>query len=215
MIKGVIFDLDGTLIDSMKIWYHIDRVFLRENGILNPPDDISEKVKKMTVENSARYFIDTFGLECDVPYIVNRIEELVRREYEENIPLKPYVNETLDLLDSLNIHYGVATVTYKSLADAVLKRHGIYKRLDFLLTVKEYPLGKKNPDMYTGGAEILGIPPENILVVEDSLHCIETARDGGFVTAGVYDESSANESGIIKNTADYYFRSLAEIGNIF
>ncbi|MBP3268664.1 MAG: HAD family phosphatase, partial [Ruminococcus sp.] len=109
MIKGIIFDLDGTLIDSMKIWYDVDRNFLRENGITDPPADISERVKKMTVDQSSQYFIDLFNLSVTKEYVIKRIEDMVREEYEHHIPLKPYVEETLDMLDGMGIPYGVAT----------------------------------------------------------------------------------------------------------
>lgn len=215
MIKGVIFDLDGTLIDSMKIWTKIDRKLLRENGVKNIPPDISDRVRKMTIEESAQYFIDEFRLECTSEYIIKRIEELVRIEYEENIPLKPYAAEFLDYLDEKKIPYGVATATYKGLAEAVLKRCGIWERMRFLLTEVEYPLGKKFPDIFLGGAERLGAEPEEVLVVEDSLHCIETAAKAGFITAGVYDEVSWNEQSLIADTADYYVRSLKELEILF
>ncbi|MDE5620453.1 MAG: HAD family phosphatase [Ruminococcus sp.] len=214
MIKGIIFDLDGTLIDSMNIWCNIDRAFLKENGVDNPPSDVSDKVKKLTIESAAEYFINNFGLKCSVKYIVDRIEELVRIEYEENISLKPYVNEVLDMLDRKNIPYGIATATYKSLAEAVLKRLGIYGRFKFLLTESEYPRGKNFPDIYMGGAERLGFSPNEILVVEDSLHCIETALKAGFVTVGIYDEVSASERDIIERISDYYFESLDKIESI-
>ncbi|MDE6102878.1 MAG: HAD family phosphatase [Ruminococcus sp.] len=214
MIKGVIFDLDGTLIDSMQIWSSIDYAFLKENGVDNPPADVSDKVKKLIIDEAAKYFINNFGLECPVKYVVDRIEELVRIEYEENIPLKPYVNEVLDILDRKNIPYGIATATYKSLAEAVLKRLGICERFEFLLTESEYPRGKKFPDIYMGGAERLGLSPENVLVVEDSLHCIETAVKAGFVTAGVYDGLSAPERHTIERISDYYFESLDKIESI-
>lgn len=214
MIKGIIFDLDGTLIDSMNIWCNIDRAFLKENGVDNPPSDVSDKVKKLTIESAAEYFINNFGLKCSVKYIVDRIEELVRIEYEENISLKPYVSEVLDMLDRKNIPYGIATATYKSLAEAVLKRLGIYGRFKFLLTESEYPRGKNFPDIYVGGAECLGFSPDEVLVVEDSLHCIETALKAGFVTAGIYDEVSAPERDIIERISDYYFESLDKIESI-
>ncbi|MCM1270791.1 MAG: HAD family phosphatase [Ruminococcus flavefaciens] len=215
MIKGVIFDLDGTLIDSMQIWTKIDRKLLIENGVENIPPDISDRVRKMTIEESAQYFIDEFGFECTSEYIIKRIEELVRIEYEENIPLKSYAAEFLDYLDEKKIPYGVATATYKGLAEAVLKRCGIWERMRFLLTEVEYPLGKKFPNIFLGAAERLGLKPEEVLVVEDSLHCIETAAKAGFITAGVYDEVSWNEQSLITDTADYYVRSLKELEILF
>lgn len=215
MIKGVIFDLDGTLIDSMKIWTKIDRKLLRENGVENIPPDISDRVRKMTIEESAQYFIDEFRLECTNEYIIKRIEELVRMEYEENIPLKPYAAEFLDYLNEKKIPYGVATATYKGLAEAVLKRCEIWEQMRFLLTEVEYPLGKKFPNIFLGGAEMLSLEPEEVLVVEDSLHCIETAAKAGFITAGVYDEVSWNEQSLIADTADYYVGSLKELEILF
>ncbi len=214
MIKGIIFDLDGTLIDSMNIWCGIDRAFLKENGVDNPPEDISDRVRKLTIDGAAEYFISNFGLKCTKKYVIDRIEELVRIEYEENIPLKPHVNEVLDMLDRKNIPYGIATATYKSLAESALKRLGIYERFSFLLTENEYPKGKNFPDIYIGGAEIMGLSPDSVLVVEDSLHCIETAVKSGFLTAGVYDEVSAPERHIIEKISDYYFESLDKIESI-
>ncbi|HBB72250.1 MAG TPA: HAD family phosphatase [Ruminococcus sp.] len=214
MIKSIIFDLDGTLIDSMGIWYGIDRAFLRENGVTDPPEDISERMKKMTVDESSAYFISFFHLSCTKEYVIRRIEELVRREYEENIPLKPGVAELLDILDRKEIPYGIATATYRSLAEAVLKRCGIYDRFRFLLTDKEYPCGKRRPDIFLGAASRLGTVPRETLVIEDSLHCIRTASDAGFVTAAVYDEAAAGERGEIEKLADHYCLSLDDIPGI-
>lgn len=207
MIKGVVFDLDGTLIDSMKVWSSVDRKFLRECGIYDPPKDISDIVKKMTIVESSKYFISEFSLNYSVEYIINRIEELVRIEYEENIPLKPDVIEVLDYLKKNKISCGVATATYKKLAEAVLKRHGIYDRFQFLLTEIEYPMGKTSPDIFLGAAERMGLYPNEVLVAEDSLHCIETASEAGFFTVGVYDEaSSADREAIAKKSSAYVMR---------
>lgn len=208
MINGVIFDLDGTLIDSMQIWYDIDRKLLKENGVDDPPPEISERVKKMTIEQAAELFIREFDLKCTREYVIRRIEELVRIEYEENIMLKPHVPELLGLLDRLGIPYGAATATYRSLAEAVLCRWEIRDRLAFLLTDREYPRGKKFPDIFLGAAELLGTKPEETLVIEDSLHCIETASAAGFLTAAVYDKASETDTEELKRISDYYFTSL-------
>lgn len=213
-IKGIIFDLDGTLIDSMRIWYDIDRRFLSENGVENPPREISDKVKRMTVEQAADFFIEQFSLKCTQEYVIKRIEELVRIEYEEKIPLKPYAMELLDNLDNKGIPYGIATATYSSLARAVLERHGIYDRIKFLLTDAEYPRGKKFPDIFMGAAELLGTKPGETIVVEDSLHSIITAKNAGFITAAVYDEASAEDRTELEKKSDYYFTSLKEMTGV-
>ncbi len=213
-IKGIIFDLDGTLIDSMQIWYDIDRRFLLENGVENPPREISDKVKRMTVEQAADFFIEQFSLKCTQEYVIKRIEELVRIEYEEKIPLKPYAMELLDNLDNKGIPYGIATATYSSLARAVLERHGIYDRIKFLLTDAEYPRGKKFPDIFMGAAELLGTKPGETIVVEDSLHSVITAKNAGFITAAVYDEASAEDRTELEKKSDYYFTSLKEMTGV-
>ncbi len=213
-IKGIIFDLDGTLIDSMGIWYDTDRKFLKEHGVNNPPEDISERVKKLTVDKSAELFIKEFSLDCTVEYIIERIEEIVRNEYMFNIPLKSGVAETLEFLDTKKIPYGVATVTYKNLAESVLKRLKIYDCMKFLMTSAEFPKGKKSPDIYLKCAEIMKLPSENILVIEDSLHCIETAKNAGFITAGVYDKLSEKDIEKISSISDYYFYTLSELTDI-
>ena len=211
MIKGVIFDLDGTLIDSMKIWYDIDRRFLRENGVTSPPEDISDRMKKLTVDEAAEVFIREFSLSLTKPQVISRIEELVREEYEEHIPLKPYAAEMAEYLGRKGIPCGVATATYKSLAAAVLKRCRIADKFRFILTDAEYPMGKRFPDIFLGGAEMLGSAPGETLVIEDSLHCIETAAAAGFLTAGVYDDAAAGDAEKIKRLADYYFDDLSEL----
>ena len=107
-IKGYIFDLDGTIIDSMPLWYNVDRIFLSEHGI-TAPENISEIVKKMTVEQSSKYFLDTFKLKVSQQQIIDRIEQIVAENYKYTIPLKAGVKSLIDYLDSQNIPYGIAT----------------------------------------------------------------------------------------------------------
>ncbi|MBR6385375.1 MAG: HAD family phosphatase [Ruminococcus sp.] len=215
MIKSVIFDLDGTLIDSMKIWYDVDRNFLKHMGVKNIPEGISEKMKTLTIEKAADYFINKFNFDVSPEYVINKIRELVRIEYEENIPLKPYAKELLEFLKENNIPCGIATATYRSLAESVLKRCGIYDYFRFILNDSDYPKGKKCPDIFFGAAERLNTLPCETLVVEDSLHALRTAAGAGFPTVAVYEETAFKEENEIKKTADMYFYSLKDIIGLF
>ena len=185
-IRGVILDLDGTLLDSMPLWHEIDLQFLGENGIV-PPDNISDIVGKMSINEWAEYFIREFSMPFTTEYVIRRIEEMAAAAYRDTIPLKPHVTDFLDLLDARSLPYGIATATYKSSAAAALRRLGLDGRMRFVLTGEDVPGGKSCPDIYLQAAALLGTTPGETLVVEDALHCVETARAAGFLTAGVYD----------------------------
>lgn len=190
MIKGVIFDMDGTLIDSMESWSGADRRFLLENGI-EPPPGVSDIMKKLSMKEAAQYFID-LGVNMSHEDITRRVEELVYEEYETSIPLKEYVPETLDILDRFGIPFCLATANYRSLTDVILKRFGIYDRFRFIYTCAENGIKKDDPSFFENVRSLLGTEKECTAVVDDSFHCIEAARREGFFTAAVYDSSAAD-----------------------
>ncbi len=140
MVKGVIFDLDGTLIDSMQVWYDVDRRFLGENGIDDPPEDISDRVKKMTVDQSSELFIREFGLSCSKEYVIRRIEELVRLEYEENIMLTLHAKQVSNakLITKIN------RSTFKNVISKLDLGSVIYPRYITSEAIIAYVRAKKN-----------------------------------------------------------------------
>lgn len=212
-IKGIIFDLDGTLLDSMSVWENVDKMFLEENGI-TPPDGISDIVKKMTIQASAMYFKTRFSLEHSCEYIINRIEEMVSEQYKYIIPLKFGVWETITSLKQNDYKMCVATATYNSLANSALKRLGLYDSLDFIITCSDVGIGKDKPDIFIEAAKKMGLSPINTAVAEDSLHCIETAADAGFFTIGVYDKINEPDWKKICLKSDITVKNINEILNI-
>ena len=214
-IRGVILDLDGTLIDSMSIWHEIDIAFFAENG-LTLPEGLSETVAKMSIDEWAAYFVQNYVPSLTEAQVIARIEEMAAEHYRNTIPMKPYVTEFLDLLDARGIPYGICTATYRSSADAVLTRLGLLPRMQFVLTGEAFPAGKSTPDMYLAAQQRLGFPVRNILVVEDALHCVEMAVRTGFPVAAVYDPTIPDaEWNRVCELATVHGGSLREIGAFF
>lgn len=212
-IKGIIFDLDGTLLDSMSVWENVDKNFLEENGIV-PPPGISDIVKKMTIQDSAMYFKTRFSLEHSCEYIIDRIEEMVSEQYKSVIPLKKGAEETVKKLKAQGFKMCVATATYNRLADSALKRLDIYDCFDFILTCSDAGAGKDKPDIFIQAAEKMGCAPDETAVAEDSLHCIETAAGAGFFTIGVYDEVNEPDWSDICRISDVTVKNINEITDI-
>ncbi len=211
--KGIIFDLDGTLIDSMEVWENVDRDFVAENGGIYTPD-ISDKVKTMTIYQSAEYFKNRFSLEMSCEEIIDRIEQMVSEKYHNSIPLKKGVLDALNTLSQMGIKMCVATATYNSLVNAALKRLGIYDMFEFVLTGSDIGVGKDSPDIFYKSAEKMGIDVSETIVVEDSLHCIETAKKADFFTVAVYDRLAENDKPEIEKICDAYIYEMTEIINI-
>ncbi len=213
-LQGVIFDLDGTLLDSTGVWSQVDRQILTHYQRPIPPD-ISDVVRKMSIGESSRYFVEQFDLPCTPALLAQQVSDMAAEEYELHLQLKPHALELLDYLDRRGVVYGVATATYGALAQAALKRLGIWERLQFLLTEQEVGAPKTNPLIFRKAAQILHLGKRQIVVAEDSLHCIETARTAGFFTVGVYDEASRGDWTKMKATATVHVKDLQEMAQYF
>ena len=202
-IQAVIFDVDGVLFDSMWMWDELDEKYLRSLG-LEMREETTKAVSKMSFEEAADYLRVEYRLDLTVEEIVGQIQDMVRNFYYQEVTLKAGVRRMLENLTRRGIPAVIASASDLDMLEHALTRCQIRPMIKKVFTCSEVGAGKTRPDVFLAAAEYLGVQPEHCLIVEDSLHAIETAIQAGFVTAGVYDESSRREQDDIRNQVTYY-----------
>lgn len=202
MIKGAIFDLDGTLLDSMEEWDKVAENYLISRG-KTVNEDLAAVCKSMTMEELARYCIDKYGLSDSTESVVDGLNALVESFYYEKAPLKSGVADFLSYLYENGAVMCVATVTDEYLVDAALKRLGVRHYFCEIFTCAKVGKGKEEPDIYRAALNRLGTDRKDTVVFEDVIHAVRTAKSDGFTVAAVYDRFETDQAGM-KALSDYY-----------
>jgi HAD superfamily hydrolase (TIGR01509 family) len=208
-IRGVIFDLDGTLIDSMPFWDRLGSEYIRHKGFITLKN-VDEMLKTMSLEQAARYFKENYPVSGNVEDIIKEIITLIESYYRLHLPLKASVIPFLDKLFEDNVKMCIATANDYDLAKAVLERLNISKYFEFILTCTEAGVGKDSPGFFLKALELLKTPKYETIVFEDALHAIKSAKAAGLYVAAVYDRSSHGDREEIKLTADIYLDSFED-----
>lgn len=188
--RFAIFDMDGTLIDSMNYWKGLAEEFLEIKGIQNVPYEILEKIKPMTMTESAALFIREFSLEGTPESVAAEMNSMMDEHYRRDIPLKAGVRSYLDMLKQSGVQMCVASATAQPLMEACLQRLDVADHFTFLMSCEEVGAGKNRPDVFLAAARRLGAEPKEIAVYEDALYAAQTAKAAGFYVVGIYDESA-------------------------
>ena len=209
MIKGAIFDLDGTLLDSMFIWDTIGEVYLRSLDI-EPREILSETFKTFTLEQAAEYYREHYGVTLSVGEIVDGVNEMVAEIYRTKVALKKGVLEFLRDLRSKGVKMCVATVTDRPIVEDVLVSLGIRDFFVEILTCAEVGYNKETPHIYRAALEVLGTKKDETVVFEDALHALITAKKDGFKVAAVYDKHEEKQEKV-KEIADIYIEDFNTI----
>lgn len=208
MLKGAIFDLDGTLLDSMFIWDTIGEDYLRTLG-KEPHENLKEAFMTLTLEEAAEYYREHYGVTLSVKEIVDGVNAMVEGIYRTKVTPKSGVTDYLRLLKDNGVKMCIATVTDRYLVEETLERLGILHYFSGIFTCAQVGYGKDKPIIYRKALEQLGTPKEDTYVFEDALYALKTARADGFPTVGVYDRHE-NRQDELKNLADHYIRDFAD-----
>ena len=208
MLKGAIFDLDGTLVDSMFIWDTIGEDYLRSLG-KEPHEDLKETFMTLTLEQAAEYYRTHYGVTLSVKEIVDGVNTMVEGIYRTRVALKQGVADFLAQLKENGTRMCIATVTDRYLVEETLDRLGILQYFSEIFTCAEVGYGKDKPIIYRKAHEHLDTVKNETYVFEDSLFALKPAKADGFTTIGVYDRHETSQDKL-KNLADYYIVDFAD-----
>lgn len=212
-IEAVIFDLDGTLVDSMWIWKQIDIDYLEKRGI-ELPEDLQKTIEGMSFTETAQYFKDRFQLTEDLEEIKKEWMGMAEDFYANQIPLKEGVWTFLSTLRRMNIKMGIGTSNAKDLAQRVIERHNILPFFHSIRTSCEVEKGKPHPDIFLKVAEDLNTKPEACLVFEDTYAGVLAAKRAGMKVIAIADASSVEYKEEICSLADRYIESFEEVAQV-
>lgn len=208
--KGAIFDLDGTLLDSMGVWRKVDEDFLGKRGFA-VPEDYLKKITSMEFQTAAEYTIERFLLNEKPEDVIAEWQEMVVDAYTYHVKLKPHVKEYLDCLKEQGISIALATAASPDLYVPALRNNGVLDHFRAFVSVRDVARGKGFPDVYEKAAEKLQLKPQDCVVFEDILKGIQGAKMGGFQTVAVYDAASWYEQEELQRTADCYITDFSQL----
>lgn len=214
MIEAVIFDLDGSLVDSMWIWKSIDVEYLGRFGI-PLPNNLQECIEGKSFSETAAYFKERFRLPDEIDTIKADWNHMAWDKYTYEVPLKEGVRELLQYCKEHGIRMGIATSNSRELVENIVTVHHLEQYFTCVMTGCDVAKGKPSPDIYLAVAEALGVNPERCLVFEDIIPGIQAGKAAGMKVCAVYDQYSEYQEAGKRELADYYtyhFRELTENG---
>ncbi len=209
MIKGIIFDFDGTLFDSMRIWVEAGELYLKSVG-MTAEKDLWKKLKTMSLLQSAEYLKDAYSLPLSVENIMDGINKTVENFYFYHAMPKENVKDVISDLKKKGIKMCIATATDRYQVEAALRRCNILHYFDAIFTCTEVGHGKDEPYIFEIACETMETKKSETAVIEDAYHAAKTAKEAGFYVIGIYDryEKRTEE---LKELTDVYINNFSEL----
>ncbi len=208
--KGAIFDLDGTVLNSMGLWKKVDELFFTSRN-MPIPEGYIQAISPLGTVGAAHYTKNTYNIKESIEEIIAEWQLTAKREYAQNVTLKPHAKEYILSLKEQGVHLAVATASDPEMFGECLKKYGLADAFDFFITVNEVGKGKDYPDIYRKAAERMGIKPQECMVFEDILTALNSAKSAGFYCIAMYDESSERDRAEIKKIADKFILDFEEM----
>ena len=213
MLKGLIFDFDGTLFDSMFIWDTAGESYLRSIG-KEPKADLQKVLKPMSLLQSAQYIREKYDIPLSVEDIMDGVNRTVEDFYFHTVEPKQGVIDFLEELHRRNIKMCIATATDRYQVEAALQRCKMRHFFSEIFTCTEVGSGKDRPDIFRKAMEHLQTNRSNTAVVEDAYHAAFTAKQDGFMVVGVYDSHESRQQELLQ-LADVFLPDYLHLNNFW
>ena len=211
---AVIFDLDGTILDSMPYWENTAEKYLEKLGI-TPEPELGKKLLNKSLKRGAEYLRETYHLDKTDDEILAGIKDIVSEAYESIIQPKDEAIKFLHELKARGIKTALATATDRNMFQPAFTRLGLSTYFDYVLTCSEYDTSKIEPKIYLKAAELLGTKPKNTWIFEDAFYALRTASNAGFKTACIYDKSAEEPVEKLQKHSSKYFHNYKEVLDFF
>ncbi|WP_295748216.1 HAD family phosphatase [uncultured Oscillibacter sp.] len=209
-LQSAIFDMDGTLLDSMGMWRTLGSVLAKNHGA-EAPADLDRQVASLGLWEGTAYCKEVCGLPGTVDELVSEVWGQIEDFYQNHVEPKPGVVKFLSLLKMEGVWMYVATATDRPLVEAALRHAGIDGYFRGIITSREAGQTKREgPEIYERAMRRLRSNKKDTVVFEDALHAVQTAKAAGFRVAAVYDPSEPEQEEL-RRLADYYITSYEEM----
>lgn len=205
----LLFDFDGTLVDSMPCF---SKTMLRvlDEYSLPYPENIIEILTPLGYVGSAEYMINTLGAKEDVKKLIYKMHDYAYDGYANEITLKDGVKDLLSEFKRLGYSLNVLTASPHKVLDVCLKRNGVWELFDRIWSCEDFNTTKSDPEIYIRAAEKLSVSIENLVFFDDNIRAVETAKNAGALTVGVYDESGKAFTDQLKSVCHLFLYSFKD-----
>ena len=208
---AAIFDMDGTIMDSLGIWERIDYDFLEKKRGIKVPHDYVHDIAAMSFSEIAQYTKARFNLPETPEQLMQEWTDMAIYEYSHNVLLKPFVKAFIEYLKNIGKKIVLCTSSPEYFFKPALKNNGIYDLFDAFANTCEAGVGKNSPKVYLLAAQKAGVPPEKCIAFEDVISAAVSAKKAGMTVCGVYDERSRSRQDELRAVCDMYITGFNEL----
>lgn len=209
-MKGAIFDVDGTLLDTMYFWHNLGKRYLQSQG-KEPKENLTEVLLTLSLEEGIQYLIQEYDLKKDIREVQEGIQEEVLRFYEGEVKVKPGVYEYLDFLYDKKIPMVIVTSSERAALTKAFKRLKLDRYFKKIYTTSEENIGKEVPDLFKKACNFLREKPNDIWVFEDAHYAAKAAKEAGTFVVGISDDFCEVSKDEMKDTVDLYIQDFRDL----